>query len=83
MFHGWFQRRKVSQKPLITHTHEQPNDQLNQTATEIALNIIQEKGSESYRNSMIEVFKNVPSLVLDVDTKHQASLKEILRSYQE
>jgi len=54
------------------------NDGLNQTMTEIAIDIIQGRKSELYLETFKSMIKNVPGTIEDVNPKYREKLKEVL-----
>lgn len=63
------------QKPVSKETQ---SDALNETATRIAIEIIQEKGGKTYLEGMKRIFKKTPEMIEDVDPQYREQLRKIL-----
>jgi len=69
----FFSRRDREQKP-----DQSQLDSLNKTATQIALDLIEGRGGETYLKGMKRIFKKTPGLIEDVASEYQEKLKQLL-----
>ena len=53
-------------------------DALNESATQIAIELIEGKGGEVYLSGMKRIFRNVPAMMNDVAPEYRESLKKVL-----
>jgi hypothetical protein len=56
------------------------NDGLNQTMTEIAIDIIENRNPGLYLDSFKRMFRNVPEMVEEVHPDYKDKLKEVLNN---
>ena len=80
-----FLRRKSTRQKSYQHssyfTKHEPDD-LEKTATQIALDLIEDHGEELYIEGMKRVFRMTPELIQDVAPEYREKLKHVLDQEQ-
>ncbi|MEO0868191.1 MAG: hypothetical protein AAFY17_07030 [Cyanobacteria bacterium J06642_11] len=66
--------------PTLLKRQEGQTDELEQSATEVAKELIHGKGGVEYRRGMKKLFKTVPTLIKDVDPQYRAALEKELQN---
>lgn len=71
----------LKKKPHVQDSRSQSKlpDRLEQSMTEVALDLIRGKGGKNYRREMVNLFKAAPTLVQDVDPQYRDALVQELR----
>lgn len=68
---------KRQPNPIVPEPRKR--DGLNETATQIAIDLLEGRGGVVYLACFAQVFKNNPEFVEEVDTEYRDKLKQLLR----
>lgn len=74
-----FRKKKATSPTPKSHTQDEQPDELKQSATEVAVELISGEGGRNYQEGMRNLFRAVPALIQDVDPQYRDALRQELQ----